>query len=55
MNQTWHEEHFVCSGPCKKPLTGLEYFQRDGKPYCKPDFDKLFSGKKGEVSDKTGY
>lgn len=48
MNQVWHEDHFGCSGPCKKPLSGTEYFERDGKPYCKTDFDKLFGGKKGE-------
>lgn len=49
MNQVWHEDHFVCSGPCKKPLSGTEYFEREGKPYCKPDFDKLFAAKKGEL------
>lgn len=51
MNQVWHEDHFVCSGPCKKPLSGTEYFEREAKPYCKPDFDKLFGGKKGESLD----
>lgn len=51
MNQVWHEDHFVCSGPCKKPLSGTEYFERENKPYCKPDFDKLFAAKKGDMLD----
>ncbi|KAG4068205.1 hypothetical protein HA402_008846 [Bradysia odoriphaga] len=46
MNQVWHEDHFVCSGPCKKPLSGTEFFERETKPYCKPDFEKLFGAKK---------
>lgn len=55
MNQVWHEEHFLCSGPCKKPFTGAEYFEREGKPYCKADFDKLFASKQGEISAKIQY
>lgn len=42
---TWHEDHFVCGGPCKKPMSGTPFFEREGKPYCKVDFEKLFAAK----------
>lgn len=33
MGKTWHEDHFVCSGPCKKPMAAVPFFEKDGKPY----------------------
>lgn len=57
MDKTWHEEHFVCGGPCKKPMSGQPFFERDGKPYCKSDFEKLFAAKcencQQPITDKT--
>lgn len=45
MGKSWHEDHFVCGGPCKKPMSGTPFFEREGKPYCKSDFEKLFASK----------
>lgn len=45
MGKSWHEDHFVCGGPCKKPMSGTPFFEREGKPYCKADFEKLFAAK----------
>lgn len=57
MGKTWHEDHFVCNGPCKKPMAAVPFFEKDGKPYCKPDFEKLFASKcekcKQPITDKT--
>lgn len=57
MGKTWHEDHFVCAGPCKKPMAAVPFFERDGKPYCKPDFEKLFAAKcegcEQPITDKT--
>jgi uncharacterized CHY-type Zn-finger protein len=44
MDKTWHENHFVCGGPCKKSLVGESFFEQTGKPYCKADYGKLFAG-----------
>lgn len=45
LGQAWHENHFVCDGPCKKELSGKEFFVRDGKPYCKEDFENIFASR----------
>jgi len=45
LNKSWHEDHFVCGGPCKKPMAGTPFFEREGKAYCKADFEKLFAAK----------
>lgn len=45
MDQSWHEECFVCGGPCKKPLVGTSFYERDGRPYCRIDFEQLFAAR----------
>lgn len=45
LGQCWHEAHFTCGGPCKKPLSGTAFFERDGQPYCKEDFEDIFASK----------
>jgi hypothetical protein len=40
--QTWHPEHFVCAH-CNQELGTRNFFERDGKPYCEPDYHNLFS------------
>lgn len=45
MGQTWHEDHFVCGGPCATPLNGQPFYERDGKPYCKKDFEEIFAAR----------
>jgi hypothetical protein len=44
LGETWHEEHFVCAR-CSKPLAGQDFFEREGKAYCKADYDFLFTPK----------
>lgn len=57
MGQCWHEYHFTCGGPCKKPMSGSAFFERDGKPYCKEDFEQIFAAKcqgcSRPISDKA--
>lgn len=57
MGKSWHEDHFVCGGPCKKPMSGTPFFEREGKPYCKADFEKLFAAKcegcKNPITENT--
>ncbi|KAK3287567.1 hypothetical protein CYMTET_4932 [Cymbomonas tetramitiformis] len=36
----WYPEHFKCVH-CKKALKG-QFLEKDGKPYCKQDYGKLF-------------
>ncbi|KAH8387822.1 hypothetical protein KR093_009714, partial [Drosophila rubida] len=45
MDQTWHEDCFVCEGPCKKPLVGTSFYEREGRPYCRADFEQLFAAR----------
>lgn len=45
LGQSWHEYHFTCGGPCAKPMSGQSFFERDGKPYCKEDFEQIFAAK----------
>ncbi|XP_689239.4 leupaxin [Danio rerio] len=42
LGQVWHPEHFVCSA-CREELGTCGFFERDGKPYCEKDYQKLFS------------
>lgn len=42
LGQVWHVEHFVCA-VCKKELSSMGFFERDGQPYCNDDYHKLFS------------
>lgn len=57
LGKTWHEDHFCCSGPCKKPMSAQPFFEREGKVYCKPDFEKLFAAKcegcQNPITDNT--
>lgn len=41
LNKKWHPEHFVCTF-CMNPLGGATYSEKQGKPYCKDCFIKLF-------------
>lgn len=45
LGHTWHEEHFLCSGPCKLPLYGASFYEHEGNAYCKTDFENLFAAK----------
>lgn len=42
LGRTWHPEHFVCAH-CKQELGTKNFFERDGQPYCEPDYHHLFS------------
>ncbi|TRY99776.1 hypothetical protein DNTS_029698 [Danionella cerebrum] len=42
LGQVWHPEHFVCWA-CKGELGTCSFFERDGRPYCETDYQKLFS------------
>lgn len=42
LGKTWHPEHFVCAH-CNQELGTRNFFERDGKPYCEPDYHNLFS------------
>uniref|UniRef100_A0A1B0A9X3 LIM zinc-binding domain-containing protein n=1 Tax=Glossina pallidipes TaxID=7398 RepID=A0A1B0A9X3_GLOPL len=45
LGQTWHEQCFCCDGPCRKPLVGSSFYEREGKAYCKNDFEQLFAAR----------
>lgn len=57
LGKTWHDEHFTCSGPCKKPMSTQPFFEKEGKVYCKPDYEKLFAAKcegcQNPITDNT--
>lgn len=42
LGKTWHPEHFTCAH-CTQELGTRNFFERDGKPYCEPDYHNLFS------------
>lgn len=42
LGRTWHPEHFVCNH-CREELGTKNFFERDGAPYCEPDYHNLFS------------
>ncbi|XP_077987136.1 uncharacterized protein LOC144441439 [Glandiceps talaboti] len=44
MEQKWHAKCFVCT-ECKKPFDG-PFIPKDGKPFCKKDYEKIFLGGK---------
>nr|XP_002733044.1 PREDICTED: LIM and cysteine-rich domains protein 1-like isoform X1 [Saccoglossus kowalevskii] len=46
MESKWHAKCFVCT-ECKKPFDG-PFIPKDGKPYCKKDYEKLFMGGKSK-------
>ncbi|XP_019878106.2 leupaxin-like isoform X2 [Aethina tumida] len=55
LGKTWHPEHFVCAH-CNQELGTRNFFERDGKPYCEPDYHNLFSPRcaycNGPILDK---
>lgn len=42
LGKTWHPEHFTCNH-CSQELGTRNFFERDGFPYCEPDYHNLFS------------
>ncbi|CAG0900973.1 unnamed protein product [Cyprideis torosa] len=42
LNKQWHIQCFTCAR-CHKELGTKNFFERDGKPYCEPDYHELFS------------
>lgn len=42
LGRTWHPEHFTCNH-CNQELGTRNFFERDGNPYCEPDYHNLFS------------
>lgn len=42
LGKTWHPEHFLCTH-CSQELGTRNFFERDGRPYCEPDYHNLFS------------
>jgi len=46
LGHTWHPEHFTCSH-CNQELGTMNFFERDGKPYCEQDYHHLFSPRCG--------
>ncbi|CAH1969316.1 unnamed protein product [Acanthoscelides obtectus] len=55
LGKTWHPEHFTCAH-CSQELGTRNFFERDGKPYCEPDYHNLFSPRcaycNGPILDK---
>ncbi|XP_073971878.1 leupaxin-like isoform X2 [Rhodnius prolixus] len=55
LGKTWHPEHFVCTH-CNQELGTRNFFERDGRPYCEPDYHNLFSPRcaycNGPILDK---
>ncbi|XP_076253215.1 paxillin isoform X4 [Rhynchophorus ferrugineus] len=55
LGKTWHPEHFTCAH-CTQELGTRNFFERDGKPYCEPDYHNLFSPRcaycNGPILDK---
>jgi len=48
IGQSWHSTCFCCGGTnsdgCKRKLVRDNYTEKDGMPYCKACYDKLFRG-----------
>ncbi|XP_050509329.1 paxillin isoform X1 [Diabrotica virgifera virgifera] len=55
LGKTWHPEHFTCAH-CSQELGTRNFFEREGKPYCEPDYHNLFSPRcaycNGPILDK---
>uniref|UniRef100_A0A1B0BY99 LIM zinc-binding domain-containing protein n=1 Tax=Glossina palpalis gambiensis TaxID=67801 RepID=A0A1B0BY99_9MUSC len=55
LGKTWHPEHFTCNH-CNQELGTRNFFERDGFPYCEPDYHNLFSPRcaycNGAILDK---
>ncbi|KAG0299937.1 hypothetical protein BGZ98_009633 [Dissophora globulifera] len=46
MGKRWHSDHFVCT-VCDLNLEHVQFFQKDGLPYCHFDYHDKFSPKCG--------
>ncbi|XP_054165589.1 zinc finger protein 808-like isoform X3 [Oppia nitens] len=44
LGKTWHPQCFQCT-ECAIPLSPKNFYEKNGKPYCKDDYHKLFSPK----------
>ncbi|XP_047527436.1 paxillin isoform X2 [Vanessa atalanta] len=55
LGRTWHPEHFTCAH-CNQELGTRNFFERDSRPYCEPDYHNLFSPRcaycNGPILDK---
>ncbi|VVC41958.1 Hypothetical protein CINCED_3A007962 [Cinara cedri] len=55
LGKTWHPEHFTCEH-CSQELGTRNFFEREGRPYCEPDYHNLFSPRcaycNGPILDK---
>ncbi|KAF9311349.1 hypothetical protein BG003_007499 [Podila horticola] len=49
MGKRWHSDHFVCT-VCDTNLEHVQFFQRDGLPYCHFDYHDKFSPKCGHCN-----
>ncbi|KAI9233500.1 MAG: LIM domain protein, partial [Podila humilis] len=49
MGKRWHSDHFVCT-VCNTNLEHVQFFQRDGLPYCHFDYHDKFSPKCGHCN-----
>jgi len=41
MSKNWHPQHFCCT-ECHEPLGNGIIEEKDGKPYCHKDYQRLF-------------
>ncbi|KAG0196818.1 hypothetical protein BGX28_009704 [Mortierella sp. GBA30] len=49
MGKRWHSDHFVCT-VCNLNLEHVQFFQKDGLPYCHLDYHEKFSPKCGHCN-----
>ncbi|KAG0247471.1 hypothetical protein BG011_001423, partial [Mortierella polycephala] len=49
MGKRWHSDHFVCA-VCNLNLEHIQFFQKDGLPYCHLDYHDKFSPKCGHCN-----
>ncbi len=56
LGKTWHPSHFVCA-QCGRPFDGGKFYERNGKAYCRRDFDELFGPRcaMGELLGQNRY
>lgn len=45
LGENWHEKCFCCDGACRKPLANQPFYERQGKVYCKQDYEDLFAAR----------
>ncbi|ORZ10770.1 LIM domain-domain-containing protein, partial [Absidia repens] len=44
LGKKWHAGCFTCC-TCGDPLDKVEFFEKDGRPYCESDYRKLFNAR----------